>query len=204
MIEHRNTLLSEELFEKRFVCNLDACKGACCEVGDSGAPLEPEEAKLIDQHYAAIEPYMTARGKKSVKEQGCTSVVDLDGELVTPIVQEYAECVYAKKDAKGVWKCGIEQAYHDGTIPFNKPKSCHLYPIRVNKLKFHDALNYHQWEICDAACSLGEQLGVPTFRFLKDALTRVYGKEWYDELEVIYAEWLRQKETAGKKVAGGA
>ena len=204
MIEHRGTLISEELFEKRFVCNLDACKGACCEVGDSGAPLEPEEAKLIDQHYAAIEPYMTARGRKSVKEQGCTSVVDLDGELVTPIVQEYAECVYAKKDAKGVWKCGIEQAYHDGKIPFNKPKSCHLYPIRVTKLKFHDALNYHQWEICAPACTLGKQLGVPAFRFLKDSLTRVYGADWYAELEEIYAEWLKQRKPAGRKASGRA
>jgi hypothetical protein len=103
MIEHRGTLISEELFEKRFVCDLSACKGACCEVGDSGAPLEPDEAKLIAKHYAAIEPYMTERGKKAVKDQGATSVVDMDGELVTPIVQEYAECVYAKKDRKGIW-----------------------------------------------------------------------------------------------------
>jgi hypothetical protein len=131
MIEHRGTLISEELFEKRFVCDLSACKGACCEIGDSGAPLEPDEAKLIAKHYAAIEPYMTERGKKAVKDQGATSVVDMDGELVTPIVQEYAECVYAKKDRKGIWMCGIEQAFNDGEIPFNKPKSCHLYPIRV-------------------------------------------------------------------------
>ncbi|MEO5585017.1 MAG: DUF3109 family protein [Flavobacteriales bacterium] len=196
MIEHRNTLISEELFEKRFVCNLDACKGACCEVGDSGAPLEPEEAKLIEKHYAAIEPYMTPRGKQSVKDQGYTSVVDIDGELVTPVVQEYAECVYAKKDDKGIWKCGIEQAFHDGKIPFNKPKSCHLYPIRVTKLKYHDALNYHQWDICAPACKFGAKLGVPVFRFLKESLTRVYGADWYDELEVIYEEWLKQHDPA--------
>jgi hypothetical protein len=204
MIEHRGTLLSEELFEKLFVFNLDACKGACCEVGDSGAPLEPEEAKLIDQHYKAIQPYMTARGKKSVKDQGCTSVVDMDGELVTPLVQEYAECVYAKKDKKGIWKCGIEQAYHEGKIPFNKPKSCHLYPIRVTKLKYHDALNYHQWEICDAACALGAKLGVPVFRFLKESLTRVYGADWYEELEVIYEEWLKQRKAVRNKASGRA
>lgn len=192
MIEHRGTLLSEELFEKRFVCDLNACKGACCEQGDSGAPLLPEEARLIDQHYADIEPYMTARGKKSVKDQGCTSIVDMDGELVTPLVQEYAECVYAKKDRAGIWKCGIEQAYRDGKIPFNKPISCHLYPIRVEKLKFHDGLNYNQWDVCKPACTCGAQLDVPVFRFLKGALTRAYGADWYDELEGIYAEWVKQ------------
>ncbi|MCO5275397.1 MAG: DUF3109 family protein [Flavobacteriales bacterium] len=203
MIEHRGVLLSEELFEKQFVCNLDACKGACCEVGDSGAPLTPEEAKLIGKHYAAIEPYMTARGKKSVKDQGCTSVVDMDGELVTPLVQEYAECVYAKKDKRGIWKCGIEQAFHDGKIPFNKPISCHLYPIRVTKLKYHDALNYHQWEICDPACKLGAELGIPVFRFLKNALVREYGEEWYDELEVIYAEWVKRPMAKERTQANG-
>ncbi|MFT3884628.1 MAG: DUF3109 family protein [Flavobacteriales bacterium] len=192
MIEHRGTLISEELFEKRFVCDLNACKGACCEQGDSGAPLLPEEAKLIDRHYAAIEPYMTARGRKSVKDQGCTSIVDMDGELVTPLVQEYAECVYARKDTTGKWKCGIEKAYHDGKVPFNKPISCHLYPIRVEKLKFHDGLNYNQWDICAPACACGAKLDVPVFRFLKNALTRAYGADWYDELELVYTEWLKQ------------
>lgn len=202
MIEHRGTLISEELFEKQFVCDLGACHGSCCEVGDSGAPLTPDEAKLIDRHYAAIEPYMTARGRRSVKEQGCTSVVDMDGELVTPIVQEYAECVYAKKDAKGIWKCGIEQAYHDGKIPFNKPISCHLYPIRVSKVGEYDALNYHEWDICAPARVLGRKLGMPAFRFVKNALIRAYGQEWYDELEVIYEEWLKQREPVGKGAAG--
>ncbi|MBK7752688.1 MAG: DUF3109 family protein [Flavobacteriales bacterium] len=189
MIHHRGTLISEDIFEKRFVCDLGACKGACCEQGDSGAPLTTEEAKLIAKHIKAIEPYMTARGKKSLKDQGCTSLVDMDGELVTPLVQEYAECVYAKKDSTGTWMCGIEQAYRDGKIPFNKPLSCHLYPIRVAKLKEYDGLNYDRWDICAPACSCGAKLDVPVFRFLKNALTRAYGAEWYAELEVIYQEW---------------
>jgi hypothetical protein len=136
--------------------------------------LEPEEAKLIAKHYDAIEPYMTQRGKKAVKDQGAKTVVDMDGELVTPIVQEYAECVYAKKDRKGIWMCGIEQAFNDGVIPFNKPKSCHLYPIRVEKLKYHDGLNYNTWDICSPACACGAKLDVPVFRFLKGCVdTRV-------------------------------
>jgi len=195
MIEHRGTLISEELFEKRFVCDLSACKGACCEQGDSGAPLYAAEAALIKKHYKQIEPYMTARGKKAVAEKG-TSLVDMDNELVTPLVEEYSECAYAKRDKAGIWKCGIEQAYRDGKIPFNKPLSCHLYPIRVTKLKYHDGLNYNQWDVCAPACACGAKLDVPVFRFLKESLTRAYGAEWYDGLEVIYAEWVKQPKKA--------
>ncbi|MCB0790758.1 MAG: DUF3109 family protein [Flavobacteriales bacterium] len=191
MIQHRGTLLSEDLFEKRFVCDLDACQGACCEQGDSGAPLEPEEAKLIRKHYAKLKPYMTERGKEAVAQQG-TSVVDMDEELVTPLVQEYAECAFAKKDERGIWQCGIERAYRDGKIPFNKPISCHLYPIRVKQLKHHEALNYDQWPICKPACSCGAKLDVPVFRFLKDALVRKYGQDWYDELGELYEAWKKR------------
>ncbi|MCB9170310.1 MAG: DUF3109 family protein [Flavobacteriales bacterium] len=191
MIQHRDTLLSEDLFEKRFVCDLDACQGACCEQGDSGAPLEPEEAKLIRKHYAKLKPYMTERGKEAVAQQG-TSVVDMDEELVTPLVQEYAECAFAKKDERGIWQCGIERAYRDGKIPFNKPISCHLYPIRVKQLKHHEALNYDQWPICKPACSCGAKLDVPVFRFLKDALVRKYGQDWYDELGELYEAWKKR------------
>ncbi|HNK68206.1 MAG TPA: DUF3109 family protein [Flavobacteriales bacterium] len=199
MIEHRGTLISEDLFEKRFVCDLSACKGACCEQGDSGAPITSEEAAGIEKHYEAIKPYMTARGKKAVEKQGY-SVVDMDGELVTPLVAEYQECAFAKKDNQGIWKCGIEQAYRNGEVPVHKPLSCHLYPIRVTRTKYHDALNYDTWDVCKPACSCGAKLDVPVFRFLKDPLIRAYGKEWYDELEIIYQEWISQP----TPVRGGA
>ena len=205
MIVHRHTLLSEEIFEKRFVCDLSKCKGACCEQGDSGAPLEPEEARLIKKYIKAIEPYMTERGKAAVAKQG-TSMVDMDGELVTPLVQEYAECAFAKKDVRGVWQCGIEKAYEDGKIPFRKPISCHLYPIRVEKLtkipgerRSGEALNYHEWPICSPACSCGAKLDVPVFRFLKDALIRSYGSVWYDELEVLYTEWSAREQRVARR-----
>lgn len=193
VIEHRGTLISEDIFEKRFVCDLNACKGACCEQGDSGAPITPEEAAGIEKHYEAIKPYMTGRGKKAVEKQGY-SVVDMDGELVTPLVAEYQECAFAKKDKQGIWKCGIEQAYRNGEIPVHKPLSCHLYPIRVKKMRYHDALNYDQWDVCKPACTCGAKLDVPVFRFLKDPLIRAYGKEWYDELEIVYHEWISQPE----------
>ena len=205
MIAHRGTLLSEELFEKRFVCDLSACKGACCEQGDSGAPITPEEAAEIKKHYAAIEPYMTARGKKAVEKQGM-SVVDMDGELVTPLVQEYAECAFAKKDATGTWKCAVENAWRDGKSPAMKPLSCHLYPIRVEKLtkvpdeaRSGEALNYSVWDICKPACSCGAKLDVPVFRFLKDSLIRKYDAQWYAELEVLYTEWSKKPKRIGRR-----
>jgi hypothetical protein len=191
MIEHRGTLLSEDLFERRFVCDLNACKGACCVAGESGAPLEPEEAELLKELWPKIKPYIPEKGQRAIDAHG-VSEVDEDGDLVTTLVEGRGECAFTVFDEKGIALCGVEKAWKDGAIPFRKPISCHLYPIRITKLKFHDGLNYHQWPICKPACECGAKLDVPVFRFLKDSLTRKYGAEWYEELEVLYAEWLKR------------
>ncbi|MEZ4808348.1 MAG: DUF3109 family protein [Flavobacteriales bacterium] len=194
MIEHRGTLLSEDLFEKRFVCDLNACKGACCVAGESGAPLEREEAAKLKKLWPKIKPYIPEKGQRAVEAQG-NSVVDTDGDLVTPLVGEMGECAYTVFE-NGIALCGIEKAWKDGAVDFRKPISCHLYPIRVVKLAEHDGLNYHKWPICKPACSCGAKLDVPVFRFLKDALTRQYGEQWYAELEEIHAAW---SEVRGKR-----
>ena len=191
MIEHRGTLISEDLFERRFVCDLNACKGACCVAGESGAPLEPEEEALLKELWPKIKPYIPEKGQRAIDEHG-VSEVDEDGDLVTTLVEGRKECAFTVFDDRGIALCGVEKAWKDGAIPFRKPLSCHLYPIRVTKLKFHDGLNYHQWPICKPACECGAKLDVPVFRFLKDSLTRKYGAEWYDELEVLYAEWVKR------------
>ncbi len=188
MIEHRGTLISEDLFEKKFVCDLNACKGECCVAGESGAPLEQLEADLLKELWPKFKEFIPEAGHRSVEEYG-TSVIDSDGDLVTPLVDGSKECAYMIFE-NGIALCGIEKAWKAGAIGFRKPISCHLYPIRVAKLKFHDGLNYHQWPICKPACSCGAKLDVPVFRFLKDALVRQYGQEWYDELELIYQAWL--------------
>lgn len=188
MIEHRNTLISEDLFEKRFVCDLNACKGACCVEGESGAPLLKEEAEQIEKLWPKYKSYIPEKGRQAVAEQGF-SVIDEDGDLVTPLVDGKKECAFTVFDEKGIALCGVEKAWKDGAIPFRKPISCHLYPIRVVKLKEHDGLNYHKWPICKPACTCGAKLDVPVYRFLKDALVRAYGQEWYEELEVIHSEW---------------
>lgn len=181
MILVDKAVISDDVKDKFFVCNLEACKGACCVEGDAGAPLEDEETDILEEIYPLVKGYLTEEGRKAIEEQG-TWVIDKDGDKGTPTIGDNRECAYALRDEKGVLKCGIEQAYLDNKIEFKKPISCHMYPIRVTKYDDFDALNYDRWDICSPACSLGETLGVPVYKFLKDALVRKYGEEWYGKL----------------------
>lgn len=190
MIQIGDKIISRELFEKHFICHLDKCEGNCCVFGDSGAPLEKEEAAVLTAETEKILPYMRAEGKRAVKEQGAW-VTDLDGDMVTPLVGK-EECAYAVFDGT-IARCAVEQAYTEGAISFQKPESCHLYPIRVSKLKQGIALNYHRWSICEPARILGEKEGVPVFRFLKDPIIRVWGETFYQEMEIVYRELIKQK-----------
>lgn len=183
MIQIGNTIISSEIFEKKFVCDLEKCRGACCVEGDSGAPLDKDELKVLDKIYPQVKPYLSEDGIKSIEKYG-KYLIDSDGDYVTPLVNGELECAYTIFEG-GIAKCGIEKAYLDGKIKFHKPISCHLYPIRIQKLKSGDeALNYHKWDLCKAACSLGKKLEVPIYKFLKDPLIRKYGKKWYQELEI--------------------
>src|SRR5690606_11538459 len=181
MILIDNTCISDGIADQFFVCNLEKCKGACCVEGDSGAPLEKEELQILADIYPVVEPYLTEEGKSILEKQGLYTVDD-DGDYVTPVIDD-RECAYAFYDENKVLKCAIEQAYRDGKTDFIKPISCHLYPIRVTKYEQYHALNYDRWVICKDACTLGEALGVPVYKFLKQPLIRAYGQEWYDQLE---------------------
>jgi hypothetical protein len=180
MIQIDDALLSEDLFSKRFVCDLGACKGACCVEGDSGAPLEAEEVGLLEEALEYIKPYMRQEGIDRVEETGVFTI-DVDGEYVTPLVND-EECAFVSFDKNGTAKCSIEQAHRDGKTNFLKPISCHLYPIRLTQLKDYIALNYHHWPICDPARSCGAKLDVKVYRFLKEPITRKFGQEFYDKL----------------------
>ena len=181
MISVGNTLLSDDVAESYFVCDLKNCKGACCVEGELGAPLEMDELKELEKIYDQVEPYLSSEGKKAIKDQG-TYIFDSEGEYSTPTIGG-KECAYSVYDEDGVLKCGIEKAYRDGKTTFQKPISCHLYPLRITTYESYDAINYHHWHICDPACSLGDQLKIPLYKFLKEPLIRKYGKKWYDELE---------------------
>lgn len=174
-------VISDDVKENFFVCDLEKCKGACCVEGDAGAPLADEETKILDDIYPLVKNYLTEEGIETIERQG-TWVRDWDGDKVTPTIGDNGACVYALTDERGILKCGIEQAYLDGKIGFKKPISCHLYPIRITKYDDFEALNYDRWDICSAACVLGNQLGVPVYKFLKEPLIRKYGEDWYAEL----------------------
>jgi len=183
IIEIGDILVSDELLEKHFVCDLSACKGACCVEGDDGAPLTEEEVSLIEDHIEDIKPYMIQEGIDVVDEKG-VFYMDRTNEPVTQLVKK-KDCVFVTLDEKGITKCGIEYAYKDGKIPFNKPISCHLYPIRVGHFKTFKSLNYDQWPICSPACKLGEELKVPVYKFLKEPIIRAFGEDLYKELEKV-------------------
>lgn len=183
MIEVQHTLLSDDIFEKKFVCNLSKCKGICCVEGDSGAPLEKEEVEILEKIYPKIEPFLREEGKEAIRKQG-TSVVDIDGEEVTPLIN-HKECAYVVFDENLTALCGIELAYLAGKVDFIKPISCHLYPIRVTRYKNFEALNYDKWSVCSPACDLGETLQISVLDFLEKPLKRKYGDAWFKECSEI-------------------
>lgn len=183
MIQVDDVILSRDLFTTHFVCDLTSCKGACCVEGDAGAPLEFDEIEQLEDELEEILPFLTAKGKQRIEEQGVFEV-DTDGEYVTPL-NDGKECAFTTFDDKGIAKCGIEEAYRSGKTNFMKPLSCHLYPIRVSSLGKYDALNYHQWDICKPACNCGIKLKVKVYEFLKQPLITKYGKAWYDQLKEV-------------------
>ena len=195
MIQIDDKLISEDLFSEEFVCNLAKCKGICCVEGDAGAPLDENETKILDEIYTKIKPYLRPEGIQAIEEQG-TYTLDFEGDLVTPLVNN-AECAYVIFDEKGYTKCAIEKAYEDGVIDWQKPISCHLYPIRITEYSNFSAINYHEWDICSDACTLGKELGVKVYQFLKKPLIRKYGEDFYQTLSEAAEEW--EKEFGKKK-----
>ncbi len=197
MIAIDNVLVSDDVVEAKFVCDLHKCKGGCCEDGDAGAPLTKEEKKIIDQNYAAIEPYLTPEGKKEIKHQG-KYIYDREFGWVTPTIDNKI-CAYGFRDKQGIIKCGIEQAYNDGRLDWKKPISCHLYPIKITESKEYTMVNYEpREELCKCGCTLGKKLKVPVYQFLKESLLRKFGPDFYEALDQIAQDYFAAKESAKK------
>ncbi|MCF6357907.1 MAG: DUF3109 family protein [Draconibacterium sp.] len=182
MIEIGRTIISRYIFEKYFVCDILKCKGACCIEGDSGAPLTGDEALIIEKEYHTFKELLPEKHKREINKQGF-SVIDSDGDLVTPLVNN-RQCAYSFYDDRGILKCAIEKAHFDGKIDFRKPISCHLFPIRITEYKRFDAINYEELDICKPGreCGISEKL--PLYKFLKEPLIKKYGEEWYKEVEI--------------------
>jgi hypothetical protein len=177
-------LISDEIIEEQFVCDLDKCKGGCCEDGDAGAPLEKSELAYLKNVYEAVKPYLTKVGITEIESKG-KYLYDQEFGWVTPTINGKI-CAYGIHDERGIIKCGIEQAYNDGKTDWKKPISCHLFPIRVKRTKNNELVNYEPREsLCSPACVLGKKLKVPVFVFLKEPLIRKYGEEFYNVLTEV-------------------
>ena len=191
MIALGDTLISEDVFEAMFACDLSKCKGACCVEGESGAPLEEDELEKIEAVFDVIKPHLRPEAMKVIEQVGLFEV-DQDGDYVTPIING-KECVYATFDANGTAKCAFEQAWRRGETQWPKPISCHLYPIRIKELQDFSALNVHQWPICDAARSCGAANQINVLDFCKTALIRRFGEDWYAAAQEVCNAWKKEQ-----------
>ena len=194
MIAIDNVLISDDVIEAKFVCDLHKCKGGCCEDGDAGAPLEKEERKVLDENFDVIKPYLTREGLAAIQSQG-KYLYDREFGWVTPTVGGKI-CAYGLRDEHGIIKCGIEQAYNDGKLGWKKPISCHLYPIKISRRKEYTNVNYEPRDVlCKPACALGKKLKLPVYQFLKDAIVRKFGTEFYDTLHQIAVEHFEEEKS---------
>lgn len=190
LVEIDDKLISTEIFSRKFVCDLNACKGACCVEGDNGAPLTMEEVDILEDIYDEVKPYMRPEGIAAVEQSGVFYMDDFNHPATT-LVND-AECAFVYFDELGITKCAIEKAYMEGKVEWKKPVSCHLYPIRTSKVGDGLALNYEEWSICKPACACGDALDVPVYRFLREPLIRAFGSDFYKDLEQVESELRKQ------------
>lgn len=189
MIQIDDKILSVDILKKHFCCDLQKCLGLCCVHGQSGAPLDKEEIPILEEILKKITPYLKPEGVKAIKKQG-VAVIDSDGDLVTPLI-DGKECAYCISE-NGISLCGIEKAWLDKKVDYRKPISCHMYPIRVKKYTTFIGLNYDKWDVCEPARKLGQSINMPVYKCLEDAITRAYGKDFYDQ--IVEAAKLLEKE----------
>lgn len=193
MIAIDNVLISDDVVQAKFVCDLHKCKGGCCEDGDAGAPITKEEKKIIDEHFSVIRPYLTKEGLQEIERQG-KYLYDREFGWVTPTI-EGKICAYGFRDKQGIIKCSIEQANYDGKLTWKKPISCHLYPIKIAKSKEYTMVNYEPREtLCQPACALGKKLKLPVYQFLKEAIIRKFGEDFYDALHQVAVEHFEEEQ----------
>lgn len=195
MILIQDVIVSADILEEEFICNLERCKGACCVAGDRGAPLTKAEVKEIKKELPAIRPYLTPAYLYNIEKYNFFEK-DED-EYVTTCNKKGGECNFLVYE-DGTAFCGIEKAWRAGATSFRKPVSCHLYPIRERQLKNYTGIDYHRWKICSPACALGKEKKVKVYQFLKDPLIRRFGEAWYDEL-VEVAKAYEEERSRGRK-----
>jgi hypothetical protein len=194
MLRIDDNIISLNILDKKFRCDLNQCLGNCCRYGDSGAPLNRDEVKILEEIKSEVIPYLREAGKSAINEKG-TSVIDFEGDNVTPLVGN-EECAYSILEGN-IFMCGIERAWSDGKISFRKPLSCHLFPVRIKQYSEFRAVNYEEWSICMAARERGRNEGLYVYEFLKEPLIRALGVDVYDQI-CIAAEEFRKSDPLKK------
>lgn len=198
MIAIDKVLVSDDVIEAKFVCDLHKCKGGCCEDGDAGAPLEKKEMQIIEKNFSKIQPYLSSQGLEEINKQG-KFLYDKEFGWVTPTING-AICAYGFRDTQGIIKCAIEAAYNDGKTEWKKPISCHLFPIKTSQTKEYITVNYEPREgLCSPGCSLGKKIKMPVYQFLKEALIRKFGESFYNTLHKIALDYFEAKQVAKRK-----
>ena len=192
MLQIGNVLVSLDVVERFFCCDLEKCLGECCIEGDAGAPVTEEEYRRLKEILPEVWNDILLEAKTVIEEQG-VGYVDEDGDLVTSIV-DGKNCVFTCYGSNGMCYCAIEKAYREGRTDFYKPVSCHLYPLRLTEYNDFTAVNYHRWKICKAAEVLGRKEGIRVYQFLEAPLVRRFGREWYDELCRVCEAYLSEYE----------
>lgn len=198
MIAIDKILVSDDVIQAKFVCDLHKCKGGCCEDGDAGAPLEKEEMQIIEENFQHIKPYLNSAGLAEINKQG-KFLYDKEFGWVTPTING-GICAYGFRDKKGIIKCGIEAAYYDGKLNWKKPISCHLYPITIKRTKEYTMVNYEPRDVlCSPGCALGKKVKMPVYQFLKESLTRKFGEAFYNALHKIALDYFDTKQATKPK-----
>ena len=190
MFQIQNTLVSLDVVERFFCCDLDTCLGSCCIEGDAGAPITPKEKEQIEAVLPKVWDYLLPRAQEEIKENG-VSYRDPEGELVTSII-DGKNCVFSCYEPGGLCSCAFERAFREGLTTFRKPISCYLYPLRIKQYEGYAAVNYHRWKICKCAEVMGRKNGIRVYQFLKQPLIDRFGQEWYDELALNCEEYIKQ------------
>ena len=180
MLQIQDTLVSLDLAEQFFCCDLDKCLGECCIEGDAGAPVADDELQKLKDVVEVVWDDLLPQARERIREKG-VAYIDEEGDLVTQIV-DGANCVFTTYGEGGKCLCAIEKAYREGRSDFRKPISCYLYPLRLTKYSTFTAVNYHRWKICKCATVLGRAKGVRLYQFMREPLIERFGQEWYDEL----------------------
>lgn len=196
MFEIGNVLVSLDVAEQYFCCDISQCLGQCCIDGDAGAPITEEERKELENALPAVMPDLLPASKKVIEEEG-VSYIDCEGDLVTQIV-DGQNCVFTCYDKGGVCLCAVEKAFRNGRCRWRKPMSCYLYPLRLTEYPTFTAVNYHRWKICRSAEVNGRKLGVRLYEFMREPLTERFGAEWYAALAEACAAWNEQNEGPAK------